>query len=142
MVGLYIGSGLLLTLHQKLRSNASGVYASGSQICHQSTLQMCKLAWTPPLLEKDNSVCNTQVLVIHSIGRKERRSHSCNVRHVVVHMTSKFPRHGLPEVVMYDNGPQYPSGEFRCFVSNNKYVSLEKQLFHLDNFIWHKMIND
>ena len=30
----------------------SGVYARGSKISHQSALEMCKLSWTPPLLEK------------------------------------------------------------------------------------------
>ena len=29
-----------------------------------------------------------------------------------------------------------------CTITERKEGSLEKQLFHLDNFIWHKMIND
>ena len=31
------------------RSLLSGVYARGSQISHQSALEMCNLSWTPPL---------------------------------------------------------------------------------------------
>ena len=47
------------------RSLLSGVYVRGSKRSHQSTLEMCNLSWTPPLLEKDHSknnlVYNTQV---------------------------------------------------------------------------------
>ena len=38
--------------------NLSGVYARGSKTSHQSSLEMCNLSWTPPLLEKDNSKNN------------------------------------------------------------------------------------
>ena len=53
------------------RSLLSGVYAKGSNISHQSALEMRDLSWTPRPLEKDNSknnpVYNTQSLSAHSI---------------------------------------------------------------------------
>ena len=39
-----------------------------------------------------------------------------NTRHVVLHMKSIFARHGIPEILTSDNGPQYASEEFRKFV--------------------------
>lgn len=39
--------------------------------------------------------------------------------HVIMHMKSIFARHGIPEVVMSDNGPQSDGYKFRQFV--NKY---------------------
>ena len=36
-----------------------------------------------------------------------------NTRHVVLHMKSIFARHGIPEILTSDNGPEYASEEFR-----------------------------
>ena len=42
----------------------SGVYARGSKRSHQSALEMCNLSWTPPLLEKDNSIKTTLCIIL------------------------------------------------------------------------------
>ena len=35
---------------------------------------------------------------------------------VVAHMKSIFARHGIPKLIVLDNGPQYSSEEFSTFV--------------------------
>ncbi|XP_056109383.1 uncharacterized protein K02A2.6-like [Rhinichthys klamathensis goyatoka] len=39
-------------------------------------------------------------------------------RGVILAMKSLFARHGIPDVVISDNGPQYASREFKCFADN------------------------
>lgn len=39
-------------------------------------------------------------------------------RGVVTALKSRFARHGIADVVVSDNGPQYTSAEFRCFAES------------------------
>ena len=41
---------------------------------------------------------------------------------VILHMRSIFARHGIPETVVSDNGPQYASYEFARFASEDGFI--------------------
>ena len=41
---------------------------------------------------------------------------------VILHLGSIFPRHGIPETVESDNGPQYASYEFARFASEEGFI--------------------
>ena len=60
----------------------SGVYARGSQISHQSTLEMCNLSWTLSLLEKDNSGnnCVQYTSLSASLYRKETKDNNRRIK--------------------------------------------------------------
>ena len=46
---------------------------------------------------------------------------STTSRGVINHLKSIFTRHGIPQIVVSDNGPQYLSSEFSQFARDNKY---------------------
>ena len=41
---------------------------------------------------------------------------------VITHLKSFFARHGIPETVMSDNGPQYASKEFAAFAAEQGFI--------------------
>lgn len=60
------------------------------------------------------------------IARLERSSAEC----VVNHTSSIFARHGIPEVVVSDNGPQYTSDLFRKFASEYGFKHVTSSPYH------------
>ena len=63
----------------------------------------CKQRWYLLLVDYYSRYIEVSLLVALSSGE------------VIEHMKSHFPRHGIPELLTSDNGPQYASEEFRKF---------------------------
>ena len=60
---------------------------------------------------------NTYVLIVDYFSRyiEVAKMQATTSRATVEHCKSIFARHGVPEIVMSDNGPQYSSGDFASF---------------------------
>ena len=70
----------------------------GSDLCY------CKQRWYLLLVDYYSRYIEVSLLAALSSGE------------VIEHMKSHFARHGIPELLNSDNGPQYASEEFRKFV--------------------------
>ena len=69
-------------------------------------------------------ICN---LILHSNGQASvERGFSLNrqieTENLILHLRSIFARHGIPETVVSDNGPQYASYEFARFASEEGFT--------------------
>ena len=49
------------------------------------------------------------------------RLHNTTANEVILHTKSIFARHGIPEVVITDNGPQYTSEQFAEFAKEYQF---------------------
>ena len=56
---------------------------------------------------------------------------STTTRCIVSAMKSMFGRHGIPEVLISDNGPQYSSDEFIEFASSYDFKHVTSSPYHL-----------
>ena len=60
------------------------------------------------------------------VARLERTTSTA----VINHMKSIFARHGLPDIVISDNGPQYSSAEFESFSREYKFTHVTSNPMH------------
>ena len=69
---------------------------------------------------------STYLLIIDYFSRyiEIAKLHHTTSEDVILHMKSIFARHGIPEVVMSDNGPQYSSYQFSYFAKDYGFTHL------------------
>ena len=69
---------------------------------------------------------STYLLIIDYFSRyiEIAKVHHTTSEDVILHMKSIFARHGIPEVVMSDNGPQYSSYQFSHFAKDYGFTHL------------------
>ena len=60
------------------------------------------------------------------IARLERTTAEC----VIAHTSSLFARHGIPEVVISDNGPQYTSAQYAQFAKDYDFRHITSSPYH------------
>ena len=69
---------------------------------------------------------STYLLIIDFFSRyiELANLHHTTFEDVILHMKSIFSRHGIPEVVIFDNGPQYSSYQFSRFAKDYGFTHL------------------
>lgn len=51
-------------------------------------------------------------------------------KQVIAHMKAIFAGHGIPDVVVSDNGPQFASQDFRCFAADYEFAHVTSDPTH------------
>lgn len=75
---------------------------------------------------------HTYLLIVDYYSRyiEIARLKSTNADEVITHTKSIFARHGIPEVVLSDNGPQFASAAYRQFAENFQFEHITSSPYY------------
>ena len=88
---------------------------------------MAKGIWTYSISKRSK-----YLLIVDYFSRfiEIARLSSITTDEVIRHAKSTFTRHGIPEVVISDNGPQFSTDSFRCFSEEYQFTHITSSPYH------------
>ena len=74
----------------------------------------------------------TYILVVDYFSRfiETQKLNSTTSSNIIVVLKSIFARHGIPDTVVTDNGPQYSSNEFKIFAESYKFFHVTSSPYY------------